>query len=72
MKDLFAVCTKCGGIETGENLSRFCPQCNYMRLVRREGETIEQARERDSAPFTEAERAELDARCGWPDSLARR
>lgn len=55
MKDLFAVCTKCGGIETGENLSRICPQCNYMRMVRREGESIEQGRERDRTPLTLAE-----------------
>lgn len=69
MKDLFAVCTKCGGVETGENLSRFCPQCNYMRLVRREGESIEQARERDRAPLTEAEQIEMATRCGGPHTV---
>lgn len=62
-EELYAVCTKCRGLEKASHLSRLCPQCGYMRMVRKKGETEEQGHERDAAPLTDEERGELLDRC---------
>lgn len=56
----WSVCTKCGHSESSEYLlSRWCPRCNYMRGVRRTGETPEEGLNRDAKPWTGEEWAQL-------------
>lgn len=52
MSDLeYTICTKCGHVEEGEELSRFCTRqsCNYMRVICSQGKDKEWEKERNGS-----------------------
>lgn len=59
----YTICTKCGHVEEGEELSRFCTRqgCNYMRIICSQGKDKEWEKERNSRlEWSDKEYEQLD------------